>query len=409
MFEPSEISEAKMAQMRKEVKEKIITARIGLLLRHPWFGNMATRLVVKEADSWCPTAATNGRDLYFNTQFFNSLDLKEIEFVIAHEILHCAFDHIVRRENRIPDLYNIACDYLVNNVLIREKIGEQPKNIQIFKSTEFNDWISEEIYDYLFKNAQKINLDDMGELLDVHVDWTDDGQDYKKGGKNGNGNGPPTLSKEELDSIRDDVKENMISASQSVGIGNTPGEIKRLIGDLTNPKMDWRQILQQQIQSSIRNDYSFSRPSRKGWHTNAILPGLERDKEVKVSIALDMSGSISDDQARDFLSEVQGIMDQYANYTIDVWCFDTQVYNHETFTSDDGEDITKYDIQGGGGTIFDCNWEYMKDNNIVPEQFLMFTDMYSSSFGDPDYCDTVFINHGRPGFEAPFGITVPYE
>ena len=63
---------------------------------------MATRLIVKSCDDWCPTAATDGRNLYYNTQFFNAMSNKEIEFVIAHEILHCVFDHLGRREDRNP-------------------------------------------------------------------------------------------------------------------------------------------------------------------------------------------------------------------------------------------------------------------------------------------------------------------
>ena len=88
--------------MREEVKERIIIARVGLLLRHPFFGNMATRLKIQAADEWLMTAAVDGRNLYFNTQFFNAMNNKEIEFVIAHEILHCVFDHLTRREDRNP-------------------------------------------------------------------------------------------------------------------------------------------------------------------------------------------------------------------------------------------------------------------------------------------------------------------
>lgn len=401
--EEKTLSESELAVLRAEVREKIITARIGLLLRHPWFGNMATRLVIKEADDWCPTAATNGRDLFYSTEFFSELDIKEIEFVIAHEIIHCVFDHLTRREDRIPELHNIACDYLVNNLLIRDRIGKEPKGINIFKSTEYEGWSSEEVYDDLFEKAEKIDISDLGQLLDEHVDWEKgDGEDAE--------NGRPVLTQDEMRSIRDDIKENMISAAQATGAGNVPSEIQRIIKQLTEPKMNWREILQQQIQSTVRSDYTFIRPSRKGWHTNAILPGMDRDSTIEIAVSLDMSGSISDKQARDFLSEVKGIMDQYADYVIDLWTFDTRVYNHKRFTADNGEDILTYEIKGGGGTEFMCNWEFMKEQDIVPNKLILFSDMYAySEFGDESYCDTVFINHGRPGFEAPFGVTVPYS
>jgi len=92
-----DITESELKVMREEVLDRIIVARVGLLLKHPFFGNMATRLKIQAADDWCPTAAVDGRNLFFNTQFFNAMDNKEIEFVIAHEILHCVFDHLERR------------------------------------------------------------------------------------------------------------------------------------------------------------------------------------------------------------------------------------------------------------------------------------------------------------------------
>ena len=121
------------ASMRVEVLDRIIVARVGLLLRHPFFGNMATRLKILAADEWLPTAAVDGRNLYFNTQFFNAMDNKEVEFVVAHEILHMVFDHLGRRDNRDPRLYNIAADYIVNNLLMRDRIGNKPKIVDCFQ------------------------------------------------------------------------------------------------------------------------------------------------------------------------------------------------------------------------------------------------------------------------------------
>jgi predicted metal-dependent peptidase len=248
-------------------------------------------------------------------------------------------------------------------------------------------------------------LNAMGELLDEHVDWGEGDND-----STGDGNGKPSLTREEQESIKNDVKENIVSAAQASGAGNIPAEINRLIKDLTESKLDWKDILQQQIQSTVRNNYTFARPSRKGWGSNIIIPGMDRDETIDVAISLDTSGSITDEQIKDFLSEVKGIMDQYSDYKIDLWTFDTKVYNHVTYTSDDSDEIVNYDIIGGGGTDFEAVWEYMKDNGISPKKLIMFSDMHAyGSFGDPDYCDTIFINHGRPGFEAPFGLTIPYD
>ena len=402
--------------MRADVQDRIIVARVGLLLSHPFFGNMATRLKVQHCDDWCPTAATDGKHLFYNTQFFNALSNKEIEFVIAHEILHCVFDHIIRREDRDPMIYNIACDYIVNNTLVRDKIGEPVKMIQIFQDWKYDGWQSEAVYDDIYKKAEengKKFLEQMGELLDEHIDW-ETKPSKPKAGKGGGKESDqrPSYTKEEMKKIRDQIKENMISSAQSAGAGNIPAEVERMIKELTEPKMNWREILRQQIQATIRNDYTFSRPSRKGWHTGVVLPGMNFDQQIDCAICFDMSGSIGDDQAVNFLSEVKGIMDEFKEYNLKLWCFDTAVYNEKDYSSSDGEDFSEYKPIGGGGTEFMCNWEYMKEHDIQPKKLIMFTDGYPfGSWGDPDYCDTVFVIHGHHdrSLKAPFGVTTHYE
>jgi len=413
-----DITPEELKEMRVDVLDRIIVARVGLLLRHPFFGNMATRLQIKSADDWLGTAAVDGRNLYFNTQFFNAMSNKEIEFVIAHEILHCVFDHLGRRDDRNPRIYNIAADYIVNNLLVRDRIGDKPKLVDCFQDFKYDSWTSEEVYDDIFEEAKKNGeefLKQLGEMLDEHIDWEGEGGQGSNDGEGADGKESkkrPTYSKEELKKIKDEIKENMISAAQTSGAGNVPGEIARMIKELTEPKMNWREILRQQIQSTIRNDYTFSRPSRKGQMTGAILPGMNFDETIDICIALDMSGSIGDSQARDFLSEIKGIMDEYKDYNIKLWCFDTKVYNEQDFSADGGDDLMDYEIMGGGGTEFMCNWDYMKYNDITPKKFIMFTDGYAwDSWGDESYCDTIFIIHSHrdKNLQAPFGLTAHYE
>ena len=412
-FQPKELTDKELAAMREEVHDRVIVARVGLLLRHPFFGNMATRLIVKNCDDWCPTAATDGRHLYYNTQFFNALSNKEIEFVIAHEILHCVFDHLSRREDRDPVLSNIAQDYIVNNTLVRDRIGTMPKLVDCFQDFKYDGWTSEEVYDDLFEQAKKNGeefLKQLGELLDEHVDWEDG--EGEGGGEDEQENKRPVYTKDELKKIKDEIKENMMSAAQAAGAGNLPKEVKRMIKNLTEPKMSWREIIRTQIQSIVKNDYTFMRPSRKGWHTGAVLPGMNFEETIDIAIGLDMSGSIGNQQAQDFLSEVKGIMEQYQDYNIKLWCFDTEVYGEEDFIAGDGKNLIDYEIRGGGGTDFDANWNYMKENDIVPKKFIMFTDGYPwGSWGDESYCDTVFLIHSNNNkdIEAPFGTTIHYE
>lgn len=393
------------ASEKNKILDKLITARVGLLLKHPFFGNLATRLTLIDATDWCSTLATDGRRFYYNNDFVNRLTPKECEFGFAHEVLHNVFDHMGRRENRDPVLSNIAADYAVNQILKDENIGQAPSWMQIYQDNKYRGKSYEAIYDELYEKADKIDIGGLGELLDEHLD--DSEVEIIGGGcKEGKGQ-RPQLTAEERKQIRDEIKEAMVSAAQSAG--KLPAGVERVIKDFTEPKMDWRHLLRQQIQSIIKNDFSFSRPNRKSQMSGAILPGMLNQETIDVCAAIDMSGSISNKQAQDFISEVKGIMDEYQDFNLKLWCFDTEVYNLAEFTGDNAADIADYQVKGGGGTMFEANWEFMKNEGIEPKKFIMFTDGYPcGGWGDADYCDTLFIIHGNDTIIAPFGTTVAY-
>jgi len=392
-------------------REKLITARIALLLKAPFFGNLATRLELINADDWCPTAATDGRKFYYNSEFIKTLPQKQIEFLVGHEVLHAVYDHMGRRGDRDPRLWNIADDYCVNQDLIDQHIGEFiPIGLH---DEKYRGMSAEEVYDDLYENAEKISVDDLIEqLIDEHLDG-DDGEGESNNGKNDKGEGKsgsrPKLSEQEKKEIKEEMKEAVLQAAQSAGADKLPSGVRRLINQLTNPQLNWRELIQQQIQSQVKSDYSWMRPSRRGWHMDSVLPGTDLAETIDVCIAIDTSGSMGDDQLKDLLSEVKGIMESYDDFKLRVWTFDTEVYGMQEFTPDNAEDIVNYEMQGGGGTDFTANWEFMKANQIEPKLFIMFTDGWPwDSWGDPDYCDTLFIIHGGREIEAPFGVTAHY-
>ena len=396
---------------KNKVIEKLTTARVGLLLRHPFFGNLATRLKLVDASDWCPTLATDGRTFYYNVGFVDRLTPKQAEFGFAHEVLHNVFDHMGRRQSRDPQLSNIAADYCVNQILKDERIGEVPDWIKIFQDNKYRGKSYEEVYDDLYEKAEKIDIGSLGELLDEHLDGEEGPEGDGEGdGPEGTGKGRPRLSAEDKKKIRDEIKEAMVSAAQAAGAGKIPAGVARMISDFTEPKMDWRELLRMNIQSILKSNFSFTRPNRKSQMSGAILPGMINDETVDVCCAIDMSGSISDKQAKDFISEVKGIMDEYVDFKLKLWCFDTAVYNFAEFTSDTASDILTYEVKGGGGTDFDANFEFMKENDIEPKRFIMFTDGYPcGSWGPEEYCETLFIIHGNESIIAPYGQTAYYK
>ena len=407
-----------------QARERLITARIGLLLKKPFFGNLATRLKLTNADEWCPTAATDGRKFYYNSRFIMLLaDEKECEFLFGHEVLHCIYEHIGRRvDNKHQgQLSNIAADYCVNGDLVKHNVGRMITTVPCLHDTKYYGWSYEKVYKDLYDNAEKIDISELvNQLLDEHLENTESTNQDSGSNKEGKGKDndeddtsgkKPALSEKDLAEIKDELREALLAAAKNSGSpGELPLGVQRIIQQITAPKLNWRELLRLQIESTIKNDYTWARPNRKAWHIDAILPGLKYDEMIDVVVAVDMSGSVGEEQARDFLSEVKGITEEYSNFNIHIFCFDTEVYNPQQFSGDNLDDVAEYEFAGGGGTDFDSIFKYLKDEQIIPQLLLVFTDGYPfGTWGDPNYCETLWIIHGDKQPNPPFGTWTLYE
>jgi len=401
-----------------EARDRLIQARVAMLIKHDFWGKMATRMRLINADEWCGTLATDGKNFYYNSKFVLSLgNINKVIFGFAHEVLHCIYDHIPRTGERDKKLSNIAQDYVINADLIHHNVGQQIDEVDIIYDPKYYGWGFEEVYDELYENADKIDIDDLiQKMLDEHLESSPDGNDGD--GNDGDGNDGdvskkrPTFTKEERESMKDEMREAVIQAAQSSGAGNLPGGVQRFVSNLINPKMDWRTLINMKIPSLTKNDYTYQTFNKKYMQQGIIMPGLNREEAIDVCIAIDTSGSISQQTLEEQLSEVIGIMDMYQEFTIRVWQFDTNVYGYSEFTKDNANDIINYQIKGGGGTDFDVNWTFMKNEGIEPQMFIMFTDGEPwKSWGDETYCDTLFIINNKYNKEIvpPFGSFAYYE
>jgi predicted metal-dependent peptidase len=396
-------------KLQAEALEKLTVARVKMLFQTPFWGNIATRFALEANDDWCTTAATDGKKIYYNPEFIMKLTDKECIFLIGHEVLHVIYDHLGRFGDRDKQLSNIAADYCVNATLVTERLGELIHTVPVLYDKKYHEWSFEQVYDDLLQNADQLQMSGAGGLgdkvLDDHLDGDGDGESDGEG-EGGNG-GKPKLSKDQLQEIQNDIRSAILSAAQAVGVGNVPGNLKRFIKDLTEPKMDWRTVLHQQIESQLRNDFTWMKQSRRSQSCDAFLPGRRKDPAVEVDLALDMSGSIGEAEIRSFFSEVQGIISQFGAYKISVLCWDTKVYNYKEYTEDDSEGLMEYEPMGGGGTDASCIFEFYKDMDKVPKQLVVFTDGEIYNWGDPDFCSTSWIikNRYRKNIVAPFGDT----
>jgi len=309
-----------------------------------------------------------------------------------------------RRNGRDPQIWNVADDYAVNADLKRHRVGEFIKTVPCLYEAKYDGKPAEEIYDDLMKNVQKINIDDLlDQMIDDHLDGEGEDGDESNDKR-------PKMSAEERERVRQEVRQAILNAAQGADAGTIPKGVERLIRQHTNPVMPWRELIQTNLTSAIRTDFSWMRPSRRGWHSDAIMPGMTPGEEIDVVVGLDMSGSITNKQGQAFLSEIAGMMAAFDGYKVHVFCFDTDVYNPQDFTSENMDTIDEYVPAGGGGTDFDVIFSYLREHAIEPKRLIVFTDCYPcGSWGDPDYCDTTWISHGNPNPQAPFGTVAIYD
>lgn len=386
--------------------KKIKLAIKNFLIVNPFFGVLCLRQELVEASIWCPTMAVDGKHLFFNTGFVLSKNPFEIQFIISHEILHLAYGHLDRlfyksvnkkgAEKRNLKIFNIACDYIVNRDSLAANIGEMPENLYYDK--KYDGWIAEEVYEDIK------NKDFILPTLDYHLDLSGNNISNQDAGITVSSDGlkhssrEPNYNKSNVKKNLDDFLSDLTVAkssirSEDISAGKIPANLIRIINELTEPKINWRHYIRKIIQSHFKQDLNWNKVSRRSSNLDFILPDKSYGEKVNIHISIDTSGSMTNDMLRDFLSEIKGILLQYKDYEINLWTFDTKIHNHQKFTTQNIRKIEEYKLNGGGGTTFLTNWNYMKEHKIKPDLFIMFTDGYPcDDYGVlPKYCDTLYI------------------
>jgi len=370
-----------------EIENKLVAARTWLIIDKPFLGALVLRLPLVQADpKWCPSTATDARSFYYNPKYIESLSFEQTKFILAHEALHCALSHFARREHRDKRRWDIACDFAVNPLLIADGL-RPPRGALILDG--FKDMTAEEIYPYIQENSDE-------EPMDQHLyDQDDQGsQGSGRGGGDGGGQGedrsegggsdgetdpnahgapqPPPLSAPERDAFAKQWQQRMASAAQqALQAGKLGGSLARLVDHLLQPQLPWRMLLARYMTQAARTDYSFTHPSRR--EGPAILPGL-RGQHIDLVVALDTSGSISDEEMKEFVSEINAIKGQ-VGARITLHACDERLAADGPWTFEPWEEIElPKKFQGGGGTKFTPVFEWAEDQDRQPNLLLYFTD-----------------------------------
>ena len=409
-----------------EVATKLGAARTRLILERPFIGALVMHLPLRPADpAWCETVATDARALYFNPGYIASLTFAQTQFVLAHEAMHCALAHFARRRHRVRRRWDIACDHAVNLLLADEGFHAPPGALA---DPEFRGLSAEEIYPLIPPDAR-------AHTLDRHL------FDNAAPDRPGAGKGPPPdvarRSRHEPSeaetapdgSSRDDVGDEgplrdgvemprsavpepfaheelarrwqarlASAAQQARQAGRLSESWTRLIDGLIQPRIPWRFVLARYLMSIARDDYSFQRPPRR--EGAALLPRLS-SAVADLCVVLDTSGSIGDDELRQFVTEVDALKGQ-VRARVTLHACDERLDARGPWTFEPWEPIALPErMGGGGGTSFLPAFGWVAAERLRPDLLLYFTD----AAGDfprqaPDY-PVVWLVKGRG--KVPWG------
>lgn len=365
------------AETREE--KKIVRARVAMVLDSPFYGHIAMQLEpVRREDLTPPTMGTDGYRLFYHPDFVNSIPEEELIGVISHEVGHLVLLHLTRRQNREKFRWNFACDFAVNDLVMKE--FKLPKNIL------YNPNFADKTAEWIYNQLPEVKTLEITITLDSHDDWQN-GNGEGKGKEGGEGGAGSSLGEGENDDDEDKEGKGLTgaegleqhiremvaqSATQARMKGKLPGYLKELVDGVLQPKLDWKTILQDMIVSCAKSDFSLCPPNRKHLYRGFFLPGIT-GSEITIACVIDTSGSISSEEMHEFLAEVKGICDAYEEYTIYLMTCDTTI--HQRWEIRPFDPIPRI-LEGRGGTDFR---EPLKEAENLPITSLVYlTDGYGT-------------------------------
>lgn len=384
-----------MAQIKdRSALDKMVSWRTSLLISNGFFGFLALQLRLKEEYD-IPTAAVDGITMYYNPKFIHQLTDAEGEFVIAHEVMHCCFQHFTRRGNRDPMAWNIAGDFVINLdlqeagfTLIHNKLISG-KNFKCCIDNKYKGMSTEEIYDTFPK-------------IEVLV-ASFGGSEWDAGGvKDSPGD---ASKKEDIKNTWEQQVRAAIQVAQGQNAGNIPGSLKSLIAQLSKPKVSWRDLTMRFIDQSMSKEISWSRIHRRSTALGILMPGVISDRLNKLVFFVDISGSVSHKMALEMVSEVAGALDQGTADMIVVAYADTEVQHVDEFFPGDIVTVGQYT---GGGTAFSDSFRWLMANHPDASCVIYLTDLQVHDFGEDPGCPVMWAVYGPTSHYQNLVEKVPF-
>lgn len=304
------------------------------------------------------TAATNGAWIKWNPYYFHFLSFAGRMSILVHELWHVGLMHMLRRGERIPEIWNAAADTVLDNMMDKDgycvdsslfPLELFPPGCKTFVNHEKYGTMSvEEIYDDMIQNS--IQPPNSGAGMDL-------------------------VEPEKGSSTQHQVINTVVAATHAAKLSNAagtlPGDLETTLEKFLSPKLPWEQLLYNFFNELSDQDYSWSRPNRR--YRDVYLPSLIDDHEGLDHIIyyLDTSGSVSDGDIIRFHSEFKYVKETFKPEKMTMVLFDTQIRKEYEFEKDDPFEKTV--VVGRGGTSLVCVREHIIKNE--PTAVVIFSDM----------------------------------
>jgi predicted metal-dependent peptidase len=368
---------------------KLAKARTQLVITQPFIGTLVLNMKFVLNENIPARACTDGKTVWFKPSAVDEWTDEEVKFVVAHECFHPLLQHNFRLGNRNPRKWNMAGDYVINELLVEDGVGKMPENcLQNTNLYNAGNQCTEGIYDLL-------------------PDVPDDGDGDGDGSGDGNGIGDDIqYAQGSPADIEKAAQEAKVLASQAAQVakmaGNLSAGMERFVKELLNPKVPWTDVLSRFLTKQKSNSRSWAKPNRRLLPQGIYLPSNGTDDAIgEIAIAVDCSGSITDECISQFAAEIDKIKQDLKPKKIHVSYFDSSISHYESYTQDDELDIKPH---GGGGTAFSPIFADLLERDVEPIACVVLTDLYCSDFGpEPNYPVLWVSTHSD---EAPWGEVV---
>ena len=428
---------------------KMITARAELILDHPFFATLALRLELRE-DPGCATAWSDGSVLAFNPAYIEAQPLARVKGMQCHEVLHLACSHHTRRGNRESRIWNRACDYAINPILLDAGL-ELPDGF--LDDPAHHGKSADAIYETLLAEMDEVRGGaqsgaeqeaESNENMDAAA-----GGDRSLGGRDsaasggrpedrspgltpaGGGGGQSAGNGDNADpgqsgEVRDAPARAMGSADDGDGpdqedewrmavaqaarvareAGNMPGALERFLTAALEPRLGWRELLRRFVTESARTDFSWVRPNRRFIHAGLYLPGLDNPELARIAVAVDVSGSIGQEALDSFAGELSCVLEDF-DTEIGVMTCDVDVTTSRRMTRQDLP--LRLSTRGSGGTDFRPPFELIVKEGEVPACLIYFTDLQCTRYPEEPGYPVLWVTAKEPQSPPPFGEVVVME